>query len=239
MTLIFNLKKANGGKRGRWSKKFPRKKIFTRRGEKAANWFRNNWIDDSYTYLRGNIHKFLLANIGRPVDKVFSEFLKRCDKTAHKYNLKYKFYDYFEEKSEIDYHGGFYLTNGIVNYKKPTKRPKGKPYILIEDRNRAALPVLGPICRECERLQTPQFLGVFKVMSNGEITDKRVYVITKEAFEYNFKCKPVKIIGVGNGIRKDTITLDQVKQRTYYNVVDSWYGISFKPDFWFVIKEKL
>lgn len=77
MTLIFSLKKAHGGKRSRWSKKFPRKKIFTRRGEKAAHWFRNNWIDDSYTYLHGDIHKFLLANIGRPVDKVFSEFLKR------------------------------------------------------------------------------------------------------------------------------------------------------------------
>ena len=31
MTLTFSLKKANNGKRGRWSKKFPRKKIFTRR----------------------------------------------------------------------------------------------------------------------------------------------------------------------------------------------------------------
>lgn len=121
--IEFGTKRSYNGKKSRLHKKFPRKRI-AKVGEKVAGWCRNNWNDDGYSYLSGNLHKFLLSNVGRPVDKVFSEFLKRCDKTAHKYNLKYEFYDYFEEKSEIDYLGGFYLTNGIVNYKKPTKRPK-------------------------------------------------------------------------------------------------------------------
>lgn len=235
MTLTFSLKKAHGGKRGRWSKKFPRKKIFTRRGEKAAYWFRNNWIDDSYTYLHGDIHKFLLANIGRPVDKVFSEFLKRCDKTAHKYNLKYRFYDYFEEKSEIDYHGGFYLTNGIVNYKKPTKKPKSKPYILIEDRNRAALPVLAPICRECDATHTKQFLGIFW-LSYG--TQKRVYLVEKNVYDTDLnlqvKYKPCYIHGVGRGINECLSWGYQDKPR--YELYVGWYGENLFSKYIFITK---
>lgn len=222
MTLLFSLKKANGGKRGRWSKKFPRKKVFTRGGEKAAYWFRNNWIDDSYSYLHGNIHKFLLANVGRPVDKVFSEFLKRCDKTVHKYNLRKKFYNYFEEKSEIDYHGGFYLTNGIVNYKKPTKKPRSKPYILIEDRNRAAVPVLAPICRECDATHTKQFLGIFW-LSYG--TQKRVYLVEKNVYNTDLnlqvKYKPCYIHGVGNGIRE---VFWSISNKPRYELYGDWYG---------------
>jgi hypothetical protein len=33
-------------------------------------------------------------------------------------------------KEDIDYTGGFYLSNGIINYKKKSKRPKG-PYVSI------------------------------------------------------------------------------------------------------------
>lgn len=29
----------------------------------------------------------------------------------------------FQEKENIDYHGGFYLSNGIINYKKRKKKP--------------------------------------------------------------------------------------------------------------------
>lgn len=235
MTLLFSLKKANGGKRGRWSKKFPRKKIFTRRGEKAAHWFRNNWIDDSYSYLHGNIHKFLLANVGRPIDKVFSEFLKRCDRTAHKYNLKYEFYDYFEEKSEIDYHGGFYLTNGIVNYKKPTKRPKSKPYILIEeDRNRVSMPVLAPICRECDATHTKQFLGIFWLSYD---TQKRVYLVEKSVYDTDLnlqvKYKPCYIPGVGNGIRE---VFWVISNKPRYELYGDWNGVHSLLKYIFITK---
>lgn len=41
---------------------------------KTAFWFRSNWIDDNYRYFKGNLDKFLKSNVGRPVDKVFSEF---------------------------------------------------------------------------------------------------------------------------------------------------------------------
>lgn len=113
------------GKKSRWAKKYPRKRILKRGGEKAAGWYFHNWYDDGYHYFHGDLHKFLLKNVGRPVDKVFSEFLQRCRRGTEKHNLREWFYDMFKNKEDIDYTGGFYLSNGIINYKKKSKRPKG------------------------------------------------------------------------------------------------------------------
>lgn len=229
--IEFRTKRSGNGKKSRLHKKFPRKRI-AKVGEKVAGWCRNNWNDDRYSYLSGNFHKFLLFNVGRPVDKVFSEFLKRCDRTAHKYNLKYEFYDYFEEKSEIDYLGGFYLTNGIVNYKKPTKRPKSKPYILIEDRNRVSMPVLAPICRECDATHTKQFLGIFWLSYD---TQKRVYLVEKSVYDTNLnlqvKYKPCYIHGVGRGVVEEYWG-DKIKYLTYIG----WYGEHLESKFIFITK---
>lgn len=76
--IEFELERVRNGKRYRWAKKFPRNKILHRGDEKSAYWFKNNWIDDNYRYFKGDLDKFLMSNVGRPVDKVFSEFLKRC-----------------------------------------------------------------------------------------------------------------------------------------------------------------
>lgn len=218
--IEFGTKRSGNGKKSRLHKKFPRKRI-AKVGEKVAGWCRNNWNDDRYSYLSGNFHKFLLSNVGRPVDKVFSEFLKRCDRTAHKYNLKYEFYDYFEEKSEIDYLGGFYLTNGIVNYKKPTKRPKGKPYVFTEDFNRAAIPVISIVCRECDKTHVKQFFGVFEL--RGIL--KRVYLVEKSVYDTDLnlqvKYEPCYIRGVGNGIRE---VFWSISNKPRYELYGDWYG---------------
>lgn len=95
--IEFGTKRSGGGKKSRLHKKFPRKKI-DKVGEKVAGWFRSNWDDDSYPYFSGNLRKFLLSNVGRPVDKVFSEFLGRCRTSAKRYNLRHEFYSMFEEK---------------------------------------------------------------------------------------------------------------------------------------------
>ena len=116
--LEFELKRSKKGKRSRWAKKYPRKRISHRGDEKYAHWFPYNWTDDKYTYLCGDIEKFLMANLFRPVDKVFSEFLQRCRKGTEIYNLREKFYNMFKNKEDIKYGGGFYLSNGIINFKK-------------------------------------------------------------------------------------------------------------------------
>lgn len=122
--IEFTINRNRSGKKSRWAKKYPRKRILKRGSEKAAGWYFHNWLDGGYHHFHGDLHKFLLKNVGRPVDKVFSEFLQRCRKGTEKYNLKELFYDMFEEKEDIDYRGGFYLSNGIINYKKRSKRAK-------------------------------------------------------------------------------------------------------------------
>lgn len=126
--IEFTLNRNRSGKKSRWAKKYPRKRILKRGGEKAAGWYFHNWYDDGYHYFHGDLHKFLLKNVGRPVDKVFSEFLQRCRRGTEKYNLREWFYDMFEEKENMDYRGGFYLSDGIINYRKKSRRPEG-PYV--------------------------------------------------------------------------------------------------------------
>lgn len=66
--------------------------------------------------------------INIPIDKVFSELLQRCRKGTEIYNLREKFYNMFKNKEDIKYGGGFYLSNGIINFKK------GKPRHLLQNR---------------------------------------------------------------------------------------------------------
>lgn len=230
--IEFGVKRSNKGKRSRWSKKFPRKKILHRGDEKCYNWFKNNWNDDKYSYFSGDLYKFLMANIGRPVDKVFSEFLSRCDTNSRKYSLKDEFYSQFKAKEDIDYRGGFYLTNGIINYKKRVKRPY-HPYVNIEDLNRAAMPSLTAICKKCESTHTKQYLGIFYV---SYYSRKKVYVVEKGIYDadlkLNAKYKPCYIHGVGRGAYEESWCGKRVKYTPYIG----WYGESLTSKFIFITK---
>lgn len=230
--IIFGVKRSNKGKKSRWSKKFPRKKILRKGDEKLYNWFKNNWNDDKYSYFSGDLYKFLMSNVGRPVDKVFSEFLSRCEKSASRYNLKERFYDMFEKKEDINYSGGFYLTNGIINYKKKTKRPY-HPWIDIEGLNRAAMPSLTPICKKCESTHTKQYLGIFYI---SYYVKKRVYIVERSIYNTDFhlqvKYKPCHIHGVGEGAYEDSWCGNRVRYMPYIG----WYVKSPLPKFIFITK---
>lgn len=229
--IEFGVKRSSKGKRSRWSKKFPRKKILHRGDEKYCNWYPNNWDEDNYPYFHGNLTKFLISNIGRPVDKVFSEFLSRCRKSASRYNLKQEFYDMFEKKEDIDYTGGFYLTNGIVNYRKRTKKPY-HPYINIKDLNRASMPSLTAICKKCESTHTKQYLGIFYI---SYCSQKRVYVVERSVYDADLKLqseyKPCYIHGVGRGVVEESWGY-RIKYLTYIG----WYGEHLESKFIFITK---
>lgn len=163
--IEFTLNRNRNGKKSRWAKKYPRKRILKRGSEKAAGWYFHNWYDDGYHYFHGDLHKFLLKNVGRPVDKVFSEFLQRCRRGTEKYNLREWFYDMFEEKENIDYRGGFYLSNGIINYKKRSKRPRGSytpsPFILqyLNTQNLPSKRELYNICKKAEETHKKELIA--------------------------------------------------------------------------------
>ena len=133
MTLTFGLKRSST-KSKRTHKKFPRYKFkdFTAipRNLKEWGYCKHNWNDDDY--LNGDIEKFLKCHVGYPVNKVFSKFLSRCNNLS-KFNPKEEFYSFIQDKEDIDsQRGGFYVTNGILNYKKPVK---GSDYQIINKYN--------------------------------------------------------------------------------------------------------
>ena len=235
--IEFGLKKrATNGKKSRFLKKSPRKRILHRGDEKAASWFRNNWIDDNYIYFKGNLGRFLKSNVGRPVDKVFSEFLDRCNKSASVYNLRKWFYDMFKEKSEIDWSGGFYITNGILNYKKRTKKPKSKSYTSMWDYNRQLMPDIAALCKQCEISHLKQPMGVFELIHN---VLKSVYVVERRVWLSDLKLqahyKLCSIYGVGRGVSKIVYNFQDKMYRATYELWDN-YGWDSLPEFVFITK---
>lgn len=234
--IEFGFKRATNGKKSRFLKKFPRKRILNRGDEKTAFWFRSNWIDDNYRYFKGNLDKFLKSNVGRPVDKVFSEFLDRCNKSAKVYNLRKLFYDMFEEKSEIGWSGGFYITNGILNYKKRTKKPKSKPYISIGDYNKQIMPDIVTLCKQCESSHLKQPVGEFKLTYKVQ---KRVYLAEREVWLNDLKLQShyrlCSIYGVGKGVSKSIWGSQDKMYKATYELWDDW-SWSKLPEFVFITK---
>lgn len=206
--IEFTLNGNRNGKKSGWAKKYPRKRILKRGSEKAAGWYFHNWYDGGYHYFGRDLNKFLLANAGRPVDKVFSEFLKRCRRGTEKYNLRKWFYDMFEEKENIDYYGGFYLSNGIINYKKRRKRPQRNytsstfDYGQFNIQNLPGKRTLFTLCKEAEKTHKKQFLGEFYISDSyyGKVRKATVYVATGldyEASYFYMSLAGIKTIGIG------------------------------------------
>lgn len=149
-----------------------------------------------------NIPRFLRANVGRPIDKVFSEFLERCDKTIT--NPKETFFKWIEKKDELDYWGGFYVTNSILNYKKKKRKPIKQKLISYESFNEEVLPHKEETlkaCRKAKDAQGPVLLGKFYVHDRWYSYSPRletVYVIPKDVI--SFSTRNVDIIGFGAGV---------------------------------------
>lgn len=247
--IEFTLNRNRNGKKSRWTKKYPRKRILKRGSEKAAGWYFHNWYDSSYHYFHGDLHKFLLKNVGRPVDKVFSEFLQRCRKGTEKYNLKERFYNMFEEKEDIDYRGGFYLSNSIINYKKKSKRPKGPyilpPFILLQfnTQNLPSKRELYNICEKAEGTHEKQLLGTFYI-STGlyKLRKTTVYVAAKSDYEaYYLYMKIANIQEIGIGVRFYVHSAQDGKEQVNpYYITYSEYRWIYKelPNYVFLTKEK-
>lgn len=201
--LTFGLKRSST-KGTRTYKKFPRQKLngVDRRELKGIGFCKHNWHDDDYTYIAGNIKKFLMSNIGKPMDKVFSKFLSRCKKLG-RFNPKQELYDFIKKKEDIvDWIGGFYLTNGILNYKKPIKR---KAVIDIGAINKERFDKLDlhNLLKTLHEIGVPQCLGKFWV-SGKERTiymDYRpCYYDIQESMPSKYHNKECAISGVGYGI---------------------------------------
>lgn len=215
MSLEFKRKKSHSTK---WSKKYPRARINNKGGDRkatiAAGWHKNNWNDDAtYNIPSKLIEKFLMANIGRPVDKVFSEFLEKCDSKLRKsYPLKKEFYSYIEKKEDIKWYGGFYVTNGILNYKKRVKYNYAKHSLInshlstlseAADYNSSNLPKnkdIVSMCEKANKTKSPQYLGSLYVYDKITPVKKAVYIVDKDAYLPTFETSEVVGFGCGIGL---------------------------------------
>lgn len=207
--IEFTINRNKNGKKSRWAKKYPRKRILKRGSEKAAGWYFHSWYHDNFHYFSVDITKFLMSNLGKPVNKVFSEFLRRCRKCTGKYNLRDKFYSVFKNKEDIDYKGGFYLTNGIINYRKGERKPKKSvlPMFNYGQYNLNNLPdknTLLDICNKAKDTHNKQPIGEFYISGNSydKVEKVMVYIATTSDYkESYFYMKLCNIIRVGVGVR--------------------------------------
>lgn len=231
MSLKFKRVKSHSSK---WSKKYPRARINNKGGDRkaaiVAGWYKFNWNDDHFNMINGkHIIKFLKANVGRSIDKVFSEFLEKCDsKLRRNYPLKEEFYSYIEKKEDIGWYGGFYVTNGILNYKKRTKFIC-KQHLIVPsssdcvDYNKTNMPKnkdIVSICEQANKTKGPKYLGNFYVYDgNYNYIKKSVYIIDKDAYNPLFETSD--IIGFGCGI-----ALLNFKSQTRYNEIEAVFNSS-------------
>lgn len=248
--MEFTLSRSRNGKKSRGTRKYPRKRILKKGSKKAVGWYFHNRYEDDYHYLHGDLHKFLLKNVGRPVDKVFSEFLQRCRRGTEKYNLKEWFYDMFEEKGNIGYRGGFYLSNGIINYKKKSKRPEvscvPSPLILSQfnTQNLPSKRELYSICKKAEETHEKQLLGTFYTSTGLYKTRKAtVYVATGEDYRTSyFYMRIVEIVEIGVGI-KFRIYEGQTRKECLMPIFITTSKIKWEdwrsPDYVFLTKEEV
>lgn len=104
MSFQFKLNRGTSRKKSRKHKKFERTSIKTIDCNHLPIKSRGKYIE--YTikpYLDYKIiHKFLISNINKPIDIVFSNFCFLLRKFKKKYNLKKIFYSYIKESNEFD-----------------------------------------------------------------------------------------------------------------------------------------
>lgn len=199
------------GKGAKWHHRTPRARINRLGGDnvayKEANWFKGNWDDDRHKWAFKGIKRFLMVNIGRPVDKVFSEFLKRCGKSTESYNLKKIFYDQIEKKDEITWYGGFYVTNGILNYKKRISMPKrvytGK-YIDPAEYNGKVEYNLKELCELADTTHKKQFVGN---LYTSHLGIRPIYLIRREDYfelgnRDRINYRSCYVYGIGDAVRR-------------------------------------
>ncbi len=187
--LKFNLHSSR-----RSHRKFPRSKITNVSTPRDLKIWRLNQEDTSYPQISGSIKKFLMHNVGAPIDKVYTLFKKRCKNIN---NPKEKLYYYIKNKEDIpNYLGGFYLTNGILNYLKPrpVQRQK-KDYSKLNAKRFDTLDLIS-LVKSLEATGTPQYLGKYYIGGEG----KSIYLDNHLTKASNPKYTLVRIAGVGNGL---------------------------------------
>lgn len=237
--IRFKTRKDRNGRKSRSWPKFPR-------NTKRIRNFEGTHVRMKYPYWSGwitvtaeNLDRFLLANVGRPVDKVYSEFLKRCSSSIQ--DPKREFFREFDEKEDIiPRWGGFYITNGIINYKKRRKSTYSKTmpsYSEINNQNMPDRKKLVEVCEQSRNTMRATFLGRFYVYDRW-YNSKLVSIFVQPVSALTWPSRRVEIIGVGVGINLHKETWGYKSRTQAYFMRYDIHSESGTDAYEFIVKEK-
>lgn len=165
MSINFKSSRGFNGKKSRSSKKFGRAYInrseathvSMRRGDPRREFL---FSYHSYGTDYRAVDRWLRKFIGKPVDMALKEFTSCYNQYRHDGSSIGDFYEHIDKKKEALERGGYYVTNGILNYKEyPIKYPsytakhvehnkKEHPTndemsTIIDNLNKTSMPLLG------------------------------------------------------------------------------------------------
>lgn len=203
MTLD-KLYKDNKGRKSRLRKKYHRSWL----NQRSA---RNNYHKDDIYGNRVNEHvlkRFIHKNIGRPVNDVYSEFVKKCSRLK-KYgkSLHDIFYGLFKEENIIGEEGGFYLEGGIIKEREhKSKGPSDREVALkynsdFIEKNKDKIIKLG---LKASQDGYPKYIG-------------KLYVSSKWPWKVDLHYIPIYIM------EKDILPLENLDLKTrHHNYSKAW-----------------
>lgn len=142
MSIEFKMNRDNNGRKSRLYKKTKRASLnridalhlpMRVHSDKNGYWGQTNPYPVYSSYKK--THRFLMERVGKPVNIVFSEFLSEMKKFRQKEDLKELFYshiDYERDKARYGRGEGFYVSNGILNYRNDYKKSQRTPKKFID-----------------------------------------------------------------------------------------------------------
>lgn len=234
MTLYFKIKRYGRGRKSRVYKKFRR--CILKDWEKGNKEIKaSEWDKSDRTLQWSPIKKFLISNIGKPIDKVYSEFLKRW--RADKYNPSEEF------DTTIKYFN-MEVVNGILKRKKEinAKRPR-QPLSYTLNCKRWNDVDLNQLIKRLRETRTAQYIGRFYVYNGNEETEESVYMDFFYPDKYGYQILLPKryhnvktlISGVGYGLKYEREETSTGKiSETYSIITDAWVT----PTIYFYYKRK-
>ena len=202
--------------------------------DKGGYWGRTSGrglVHISYSKIR----KFLMARVGRPVDKVYSEFLQEGSKYAQIRSLQEIFDEFIHQRDNYANRGlklgGFYVSNGILNYKASKKRVELFNRSHIEH-NRSHFPdsktmknttlVLG--------MRGPQLLTKMWVVVKGNLMLLPVYLVSSIRWEslQDHNDKAMRIYGKKAVERLKEFVIAKVVEYGSQYIVTVWESSTYK-----------
>lgn len=187
MSIEFKMSRGNNGRKSRLHKRTKRATLnridaphlpMRVHSDKGGYWGRTNPYPAHSSYKK--ISKFLMKRVGKPVNIVFSEFLSEMKKFRQKDDLKELFYshiDYERSKIRFGWGEGFYVSNGILNYRNDYRKNQKPPKKFIEYN-------LSHFDKKLLNLKSesagPVVVGKLWVCINGQYMFLPIYVVSEE-----------------------------------------------------------